>query len=542
MKIILISDNIELLKISKLISLDKNECQEVIILTADKIKRFLYDVAIEVKNLTYEEDDDKILLIEQYLSCADIEFQWLQLNSGIALIKFLRMMDVKHHIVLLTPYTKLELIEQNPNNLIVSSRGVSTAKYLFEFSKKTLAELRTLAKEKFENQDLRPYIITGFRFPEDERHNWANWWGIDRLWNIHYFVIDQGKNRMSERWEMSYYPSTLKNKIKQLRNFQSIYLYGYKGKFIHERIMQLNKEIIDISIRIDSIIDSKHSFISEQANLKAKIQEADDIDNELKRLSDIQGNDDKLVDYLLDRFLKESARQRIMSSIQELETLIVDRLEAFKIANSLKDGKENDLYFEYIKTIGKLQKTISSIKTKSDFRSISDLRTNIQSRPPCILYIDDQASEGWSIVFQHIIYNRQRTDLFIVIQPADNEQINEEYFSNVIYKKIIECNPDIIFLDLRLKGETGTYINVDKLSGTFILRKIKEFFPKKNVIIVTASNKIWSYEELKSLGCGAFWTKEGLDTFMTEEDSAKNYLHFLEIVNDMTSDNLDKIS
>jgi hypothetical protein len=52
---------------------------------------------------------------------------------------------------------------------------------------------------------------------------------------------------------------------------------------------------------------------------------------------------------------------------------------------------------------------------------------------------------------------------------------------------------------------------------------------------MTASNKIWSYEELIKSGADAFWAKEGIDNNFSAEDSFRNFNKLLWLTEKLTS-------
>lgn len=215
MNILTIDDRPEL-KDQELKLLGKTDEQVLLTLDGKGKERLLYDVAENAKKIT-NDGNDWVIFINLFLACKDDEFRWQQNQAGIALVKFLRMMEVSHHVVLISPYTFEQLIRQHPGNLIISSKGISITQCSYDFSEFTEEKLETLAKEIFSG-DLKSYILAEFRLPEDERHNWANWWGIVRLVDVHRSLFPEELCFASA----GRYPGKLDTKLKKLMCVQAL--------------------------------------------------------------------------------------------------------------------------------------------------------------------------------------------------------------------------------------------------------------------------------------------------------------------------------
>jgi len=511
MKLIFIYDTKELENVGQLIK-DVPEEDHLHVITFNK---HLCDVAIETKN-NIPESEPCIILIDQYLSCADEGYEWLQRSAGIALIKFLRMLEVRSHIILLTPFAgkELELVRQNHGNLIVTSKGVSFARNLCDFGDKTAEELDKTSKITFdENQELKPYILAEFRLPEDERHNWANWWGIVQLTDVHRSLFPNELNNRTTQ-----YFSDIDIELKSLKNVQALYLFHHK---------------IDFKKAIDDAVLEKYS--------KQKILLAIEI-KKLKEKTNGTGKKNPKPDDWTD-FIHD--REKIISEnvfLKGFNKQIFDnQIRAAKVA--LERGK-NDLvikekeYKEIETTISKLIRRTFDVSDKF-YNEISKYRFTGESK--CrIIYIDDNAGKGWSELFQILIYGKKQSDSIFKAIDDTNKQPDTLY--EQIKTQINVIDPHLVLLDLRLKNESGTHQNVEELSGAIILRRIREDFPGLPVMMTTASNKAWSYKTLINLGADAYWMKEGIDLFaslsVTERAnySVNNYRNFLRTINTLSGD------
>lgn len=183
------------------------------------------DENVEDRKRKEESTGDHIILMDIFLTFKDPEYQHRQDLGGIALLKFLRMKEVSNHIVLLSPWNLQQLLRMEPDYHILASKGITIAQYTY-----SLDELRThdgveldlaeLAEEKAPKKEvLRDYFKAGISLPKDERHNWANWWGIYALVEIqraHY------PNDTQKHWSL---PAPVREKLKQLRNAEVKYIY-----------------------------------------------------------------------------------------------------------------------------------------------------------------------------------------------------------------------------------------------------------------------------------------------------------------------------
>lgn len=549
MKLLFIYDSSELKEIGKIVN-NVPVKEQIHISTVEDTsnKRLLFDVAIEIKK-EINDSEHSIIFIDQFLSCADEDFEWLEKNAGIALIKFLRMMGVHHHIVLISPFTEAELLRQNPGNYIVSSKGVSLKRYLDEITEWPLSSVNDLSADKLSGP-LKPYLSIDFELPEDNRHDWANWWGIDRLWNIHR-VVEMEKYGFTERWNLKEYPDGLKEKTKELKNRKALFLYGHQDKIIANRLIQFNEEIESLKNTLQIYITARDNYIKEKEVIKSLLKDKNyEIKNLEKRISYIEFRLPGL-NGLCGLFYEKKAEcikkiVQLSDQIRELETRLMEEYglnqnihglnsritnidgELMELKNSLI--QEEEKYLIILKSqIDVLDEEINRQQSRISSLSIYTIREQLQKKSPKIIYIDDQADEGWSNIFQHIIYNKEEESLFKVIQPKREEKIDTDYFNCNVAPSIEKHNPDLILLDLRLNKESGIRLEVEKLTGAMILKEIRKQYPGIPVLMTTASNKSWSYEELLRIGCDAFWTKEGVDTGMTEVDSIRNYLRFAEL-------------
>lgn len=189
--------------------------------------------------------------------------------------------------------------------------------------------------------------------------------------------------------------------------------------------------------------------------------------------------------------------------------------------------RHRDLYFKYINAIA---------GRSTNHNNVPNLKT-INTTNKSILFIDDEASKGWSLILEAIF----NTDIE-TIDRHENESFDNFY--QRAKSKALELNQynlpkwDLILLDLRLDefedlGETVSKTAKD-YSGGKILLDIKSANRGTQVIMFTASNKAWNISELlgADMGADGFYIKESPEYNQDSSFSLNNFLRFELSVND----------
>lgn len=142
-----------------------------------------------------------------------------------------------------------------------------------------------------------------------------------------------------------------------------------------------------------------------------------------------------------------------------------------------------------------------------------------------IALIDDQAlrlhtqvSWGWQTIYSLLFFGDSEG-----VVNLDANQSDKDILSQIDYSY------DCILLDLHF-ASNDHQVNARKIRGAVLMNKIQRRFPFLPVIITTASNKARKRKILQTMGCDAYWIKEGFDEPMNRVESFHNYLHLLELV------------
>ncbi len=137
-----------------------------------------------------------------------------------------------------------------------------------------------------------------------------------------------------------------------------------------------------------------------------------------------------------------------------------------------------------------------------------------------ILYIDDEWNKGWVVVLEKFFASSP--DIVFETLKYDFKDKKHGEILAECKKKIASSNPDAVLLDLRLSDtDFNNSHNSTHLTGYKVLEAIKSINPGIQVIIFTASNKVWNFTELHKAGCDDFILKESPE-LSTDNEYSKN--------------------
>lgn len=175
--------------------------------------------------------------------------------------------------------------------------------------------------------------------------------------------------------------------------------------------------------------------------------------------------------------------------------------------DEVKENLETGLYFKWLQA---KYGGISEIPNKKQFHFDNNAK---------ILLIDDEATKGWKAFYESFFNNSPK----ITFQSLDLDfnLVGKDEVIEQAEDKIYDWDPDIILLDLRLSDEDfAPDIKPTEMTGYQILEKAKAINSGIQVIITTASNKIWNYKALQEVGADEFLMK----SMESEVDKDVSYL------------------
>lgn len=179
---------------------------------------------------------------------------------------------------------------------------------------------------------------------------------------------------------------------------------------------------------------------------------------------------------------------------------------------SIKQNTEGLLYYKYLSLIN----PISDDTTSPNI--------NLKGKGK-VLYIDDQWNKGWNTIFKHIFKSNSSYEFKTVEYDFSDKEFS---VGGPIIKSEIEVfDPDIVILDLRLfKEDFEKDKKPEDLSGFKILEQIKKKNLGIQVIIFTASNKVWNFQKLQIAGAEHFVLKNSPENIISSDlisNSIKNF-------------------
>ena len=496
--------------------------------------------------------EDLFLIYLDYIPQEEGKAVGLRTNHhGIEVLKRLRLKHYRQHCVVFSFLSREDFILHNPCHLVLYSAGITYKQLPFDFLTEDFSILGAPVEAPL---DLSAYFKAENMLP-DNRHFFANWWGVYCLWQLHKAIesiyLSEGENSslvtetdrdffsgMKKIWEEM---NTLRGQIAQ-------YLNPIDKKDILFELQEFDK-LEKNRDKLLQEIDSESSITEED------LIELGEIREKLKNFLEELGNKtiydlDIQIKYknILNEYyynLKEAVLGRINGKfLTATERLILEINKKIEEIKSKDDqiNKNKELIEEKNKLDAFIEEIIREIKEniegcniqrskKSISDIISDIRKSFQEVPPKIIYVDDQAQEGWAKIFQRMIYGGE-SDNFAVIVPQKEEDEKEivQRISNE-EKRLKENTNQIVLLilDLRLKQEKGE-LPIEDISGIKVLKELKKEKFSCPILITTASNKWKSYREINRLGALAYWQKKGLDEQNDTKSLLENYFSFLKLI------------
>jgi DNA-binding NarL/FixJ family response regulator len=125
-----------------------------------------------------------------------------------------------------------------------------------------------------------------------------------------------------------------------------------------------------------------------------------------------------------------------------------------------------------------------------------------------VLHIDDEWKKGWNEVLLGYFTASSTEIEFETLKYDFKDKLHQEIIKEC-EKKIQNFKPDVVLLDLRLSDSDFIHPHSSThLTGSKVLEAIKSINPGIQVIIFTASNKVWNLLESQANGADGFVLKE----------------------------------
>ena len=453
--------------------------------------------------------------------------------AGIELLKYIRLYGMNQHVILYSFMSREQIMQQSIRHSIIFSKGLSFYR-LPDLIKDIISDkfYKNINKTVIDKapDDLSDFFKAEYQLP-DNRHFVANWWGMLQL-----LKVQKAIDNIASSSKLADIERLFSASIKEMYSYQGMvakYLNKQKEQNLKSELSQL---VHERNIKFNDIVIGR-SKVEEE--IEKNSEKLNDNDKELNMLIDLKVEESSFLRRLISKVFPNetviNVEQRIQRLVEDKQSITKDISHLNEYHDILvKIEKEKERIYESNRTTNRQLVTLQQKLEKelcftSNNFSLKAIRESLQKEQPRIVYVDDCAKEGWSSILQKMIYGTE-SESFIEIVPDQEDSC--ETIADVILQKLE--NARLLILDIRLKNETGQ-IDPSKLSGIQVLNLLKERFITCPVLIVSASNKIWSLKEAFVNGACAFWTKEGLDNQFDTKGSVENYLRLIDLIYSLTN-------
>lgn len=503
------------------------------------------EVLEEIEELTRTETVDLFLISLDYIPIGKQHIIQRTTHTGIEVLKRLRLKRYQQHCVVFSFLPREHFILSDPKNLLLYSSGVTY--YQLPIDLYTL-DFKKLSAQRAP-QDLSAFFKAEVQVADD-RHFIANWWGVYTLWQVHKVIQTyQGQAASPQQGQVETLEDFFKDTqawkhMNSLQGLLAQYLNPLDETSILAELQQ--KEDLDqreittlpeeVRERLENVVEELETEIG---LLQKSPYELGDKEVELR----LKQKYEVFVRKLLEAggssgIPSDELREELKRELQA----ILEKIEQDNERKCIQEG-----FYNLIEAISAQVEEVLGDKEQdhSLWNKYISIKNRFKKEPPKILYVDDQAEEGWSKVFQYMLYGGENQEYFKTIVPDKKIGDDEEFVDEVI--KAIETKVEaheqknkgqlvLLILDLRLRGEKGD-ITVSQLSGIKVLARLKKALFSYPILITTASNKRTPYREALQLGALAYWQKKGLDERNDTDSLLENYMSFIQLVYHLALEN-----
>lgn len=368
-------------------------------------------------------------------------------------------------------------------------------------------------------------FIKKFIDQDELRHFKANWWGIKTLWDI---------DNLSKRQRIGNdYPQFVKTQLAKLNNYLFCEYHFRQNEFSINDLIDTIKQ--DYKRSENNKKEQKKQRKQKLKLLKVKQNETiENLKGELEEYHELVSIcEDQILDAkTLDQELKKYDSSNYEESTYNLKILELEN-EKLNYENEIKNienqlAKLSDENISFNATDDQLDNNQFDWQDY-ELEALENNQTddNKPSKTKKILLIDDMADLGWLELYKNFFPD----STFISLEEIDWSKADLENLKIAVKQAISNQKPDAIILDLRLLQSDNTTKGHHDLTGFKILEFLKTEVPQLPVLITSASNKIWSFQESIAIGAVGYFMKEGLDNLFSKEESIANYLSLKKAVN-----------
>jgi CheY-like chemotaxis protein len=156
---------------------------------------------------------------------------------------------------------------------------------------------------------------------------------------------------------------------------------------------------------------------------------------------------------------------------------------------------DTDLYFNYLKALHPI--------SRQNVIDRKDLEIRFSGEAPKVLLIDDESDKGWADLFVDIFEEFYFYD--IPSYDFKNKSLNE--LLKFCLNNIEELKIDLVILDFRLLPQDHIVNKLEEISSIKLLKAIKLYNPGIQVVVFSATDKVWNLNALQRAGADGFVNK-----------------------------------
>lgn len=212
----------------------------------------------------------------------------------------------------------------------------------------------------------------------------------------------------------------------------------------------------------------------------------------------------------------EWALYRYFSLLENIENSAIYEV----LNNKIKElDYPKTLHFKYLEAFTNRQKAKKKFGYSPIIKGVESKRIGI---------IDDEINKGWLEFYDYILtLNKASTKVF--------KDFKKDYDKNFLISKITEWIRtqlqkdypiDLFIIDLRLHEDDLIEKDFEKLSGIQVIKFIKNENPGIQIVVSTASNKVWNFQKCLESNVNYYSIKESPETYNTRTET-KELLHHL---------------
>ena len=146
-----------------------------------------------------------------------------------------------------------------------------------------------------------------------------------------------------------------------------------------------------------------------------------------------------------------------------------------------------------------------------------------------ILFVDDEADEGWYEILSYILYDLNSIETFDYIGNEIKSKSQTEIVE-IVKDKVNDMDANLVILDLRLHPEDFSAPNINEITGYKILEMLKHENRGIQVLMFSATNKIWNLQALLEQEADGFIMKEGPENSVDPTFTEKSITEFIDLL------------